>query len=86
MVQRVKYLCASIQVEFRSLELMKRQTWWNPICNFNPPLVRREVETGESQETRGLDSSVYTTLNIKDKAEVKDSFSNKVEVKSWLLE
>lgn len=53
-----------------------------PICNFNPPLVRREVETGESPETWRLDSSVYTTPNIKDKAEVKDSFSNKVEVKA----
>lgn len=53
-----------------------------PIRNFNHPLVRSEVETGESPETWRLDSSVYTILNIKDKAEVKDSFSNKVEVKA----
>lgn len=67
MVPRVKTCCASTQVEFRFLELLKSQTWWHPSV-ISTSLVKREVETGESPETWGLDRSVYTALKIKDKA------------------
>lgn len=83
MVQRVKYMLCKHTGWVQIPRINEKTDTMAPICNFNPPLVRREVEIGEPPETWGLDSSVYTTLNIKDKAEVKDSFSNKVEVKAW---